>query len=96
MLMTYNIVPERQETYMRFMLNEFIPTLQSVGLTNVGVWHTAWGDYPIRLLVFISENSSTMSRALHSDVFNEMEEKLKSFITDYTRRVVPFDPGFQF
>ena len=61
MLLSYNITAERQETYMRFMLNEFIPTLQSIGLTNVGVWHTAWGNYPIRLLVFVSENSSAMS-----------------------------------
>ncbi len=96
MLLTYNIVDERQEIYMRFMLNEFIPTLQSIGLTNVGVWHTAWGNYPIRLLVFVSENSSAMSRAVKSDVFNNMEEKLKSFVSDYTRRVVVFDPGFQF
>ncbi len=96
MLLTYNIVDDRQEIYMRFMLNEFIPTLQSIGLTNVGVWHTAWGNYPIRLLVFVSENSSAMSRAVKSDVFNNMEEKLKSFVSDYTRRVVVFDPGFQF
>jgi hypothetical protein len=96
MLLTYNILDARQEPYMRFMLNEFIPTLQSIGLTNVGVWHTAWGDYPIRLLVFVSENSSAMERATKSDVFNDMEEKLKSYVTDYSRRVVEFDPGFQF
>lgn len=96
MLLTYNIVDARQEPYLRFMLNEFIPTLQSLGLTNVGVWHTAWGDYPIRLLVFVSENSSAMTRATKSDVFNEMEEKLKSYVSDYARRVVVADPGFQF
>lgn len=96
MLLTYNIIDARQEPYMRFMLNEFIPTLQSIGLTNVGVWHTAWGDYPVRLLVFVSENSSAMTRALKGDVFNDMEEKLKSYVNDYTRRIVPFDPGFQF
>ena len=96
MLLTYNIPPERQETYMRFVLNEFIPTLQSIGLANVGVWHTAWGDYPLRLLVFVSENASTMTRAVESDVFTQMEEKLKSHVSDYTRRIVPFDPGFQF
>ncbi len=81
---------------MRFVLNEFIPTLQSIGLESAGVWHTAWGDYPIRLLVFVSENASIMTRAVESDVFGQMEEKLKSHVTDYTRRIVPFDPGFQF
>ena len=96
MLLTYNINLDRQENYMRFMLNEFIPTLQSIGLANVGVWHTAWGNYPIRLLVFISENAAGLTRAVASDTFEQMEEKLKSYVTEYTRRIVPFDPGFQF
>lgn|SRR5574341_1069426 len=96
MLLTYNIVPERQEMYMRFMLNEFIPTLQSLGLTNVGIWHTAYGNYPMRLLVFVAEDSDVMARVIESDPWGEMEEKLKTFVTEYTRRIVPYDPGFQF
>lgn len=96
MLLTYNIVPERQEIYLRFMLNEFIPTLQSLGLENAGVWHTAYGNYPMRLLVFVAEDSDAMARAMASDLWEEMEEKLKTLVTDYTRRIVPFDPGFQF
>ena len=96
MLLTYNILPDGQESYMRFVLNEFIPTLQSIGLANVGVWHTAWGDYPIRLLIFIAENAATMTRAVESDAFEQMEGKLKAFVSDYSRRIVPFDPGFQF
>lgn len=96
MLLTYNIVPERQEIYMRFMLNEFISTLQSLGLENVGVWHTAYGNYPLRLLVFVTKDSDAMARAIASDLWEEMEEKLKTFVTDYTRRIVPLDQGFQF
>ena len=81
---------------MRFVLNEFIPTLQSIGLTNVGVWHTAWGNYPLRLLVFVSESEETMTRATGTEVFEQMEEKLKPLVSDYSRRIVPFSPGFQF
>jgi hypothetical protein len=96
MLLTYNIPPDRQETYMRFVLQDFIPTLQSIGLANVGVWHTAWGKYPLRLLVFVSESETAMTRATESEVFEQMEEKLKGFVSDYSRRIVPFSPGFQF
>ena len=96
MLLTYNIPPDGQENYMRFVLNEFIPTLQSIGLANVGVWHTAWGAYPIRLLVFIAENASGMTHAVESDAFAQAEAKLKTLVSEYSRRIVPFDPGFQF
>lgn len=96
MLLTYNIPPEGQENYMRYVLNEFIPTLQSIGLTNQGVWHTAWGDYPIRLLIFVAESAAAMTRAVESETFQQAEEKLKALVSEYSRRVVPFDSGFQF
>ncbi len=96
LLLSYNIQGHRQEGYMRFVMNDLIPTLQTLGLTNVGVWHTAYGNYPVRLLVFVTEDRATMERAMKSDTWNEIEEKLKTFVTDYTRRVVPNEDYFQF
>ncbi len=96
LLLTYNITLHRQDAYLRFIVDEFIPTLQTLGLTNKGVWHTAYGDYPIRLLVFVSETPEKMQRALDSETWVEMEKKLKTFVADYARRVVPNEPYFQF
>jgi hypothetical protein len=96
LLLTYNILLHRQEAYLRFIVDEFIPTLQTLGLESKEVWHTAYGDYPIRLLVFVSESPEAMQRALESETWREMEEKLKTFVADYTRRVVPSQPYFQF
>ncbi len=96
LLLSYNILAQYQEAYMRFVIEKFIPTLESIGLTNIGVWHTAYGNYPIRLLVFVAEDSAAMRRALETDTWEEMESGLKEFVTDYTRRVVPYDSRFQF
>lgn len=96
LLLTFNIKPQQQDGYMRFMVNDFIPNLQSIGLKNVGVWHTAYGNYPVRLLVFVTESTNGMDRALSDDVFQEMESKLGKYVSEYSRRVVPFDARFQF
>ena len=95
MLLTYNIQAQHQDAYLRFVVNEFIPTLQTLGLTNVGVWHTAYGDYPVRLLVFVAETVA-MERALKADKWTELESRLKKYVTDYSCRVVPNTPHFQF
>ncbi|MBI5303359.1 MAG: hypothetical protein HY868_14585 [Chloroflexi bacterium] len=95
LLMTYNIIPLTQEDYMRFMVNVFMPMLQNIGLTNAGVWHTAYGNYPMRLLVFVADEDA-LKRALASETWGDMESKLKTFVEDYTLRVAPFRPGFQF
>jgi hypothetical protein len=96
LLLTYNILPERQEEYMNFMVNTFIPSLQRVGLVSSGVWHTAYGNYPARLLVFVSEDEESMDKAIESKTWKDMEERLERYVKDYARRLVPFHPGFQF
>ena len=95
MLLSYNIMPQHQEEYMQFAVQTFVPTLQRIGLENQGVWHTAWGDYPMRLIVFVAE-ADDMRDAVTSDTWEHMESQLKQYVTDYSRRIVPFQPGFQF
>jgi O-methyltransferase involved in polyketide biosynthesis len=77
------------------MMNVFVPTLQRLGLENAGVWHTAYGDYPMRLLAFVADEKE-IEAALNDDRWKQVEARLKQYITDYTRRIVPFEPGFQF
>ncbi len=96
LLLSFNIIPEHQEEYLNFMVNVFVPTLQRIGLVNAGVWHTAYGDYPARLIVFVAEDQETMEQALVSKTWKDAEVKLERYVRDYTRRVVAFQPGFQF
>lgn len=96
LLLSYNIIPQVQQEYMNYVINEFIPALENIGLKNAGVWHTAYGNYPIRLLVFLSDDPAAMKRALASPKWEEAESRLKTFVTDYSRRVVPADTRFRF
>ena len=96
LLLTFNIVPEQQEEYLNFMVNVFVPTLQRNGLSNAGVWHTAYGNYPSRLIIFVSDDEATMEKALAGKMWKDLEARLKQYVKDYTSRVVAFQPGFQF
>jgi hypothetical protein len=95
MLLTYNILPATQEEYMQFMMNVFIPLSQRLGLENVGVWHTAYGNYPLRLLAFVAEEKE-MRAALVDARWKNVETRLRQYVTDYVCRVIPYEPGFQF
>lgn len=95
LLLTYNILPASQDAYMQFMMNVFVPGLERLGLENVGVWHTAYGNYPARLLVFAAE-TETLRAALQDTRWRALETRLQQLVTDYTRRIVPYQQGFQF
>lgn len=96
LLITYNVKPAYEETYYRFMMGEFLPAAQSLGLEMVEGWHTAWGDYPQRLIGLAAEDQKTIEEALASERWQEVETELARYVTDYQRRAVPYRNGFQF
>ena len=95
-LLTYDIIPETQETYYQFMLGELVPTVQGMGLGMAEAWHTAVGDYPIRLVTFVGESRESVDKILESEQWEELETRLQQYVTNYRRRIVPFRNRFQF
>lgn len=95
-LLTYDIIPETQETYYQFMLGELVPTVQGMGLGMAEAWHTAVGDYPIRLITFVGETRTGVDKVIDSEQWEELETRLLQYVTNYTRRIVPFRNRFQF
>lgn len=95
-LMTYDILPAQQEAYYRYVLGDFVPRLRNMGLPMVAAWHIAYGRYPERLLEF-SCSSLHQARALFRDpAYQRMEERLKSYTQNFSRRLVIYREGFQF
>jgi hypothetical protein len=96
MLMSYDVVPELQQAYYEFVLGEMIPSAQTLGLVLSEAWHTAYGDYPIRLNGFVARSKQDLDRILATADWQQLEEKLKRFVTDYQRKTVTYRDGFQF
>ncbi len=96
LLIAYNIKPNREAEYYRYVLSEFLPTLQNMGLIMVEGWHTAYGDYPMRMIVFRTEDEAEMLSVLKSSEWQAAKEKLLKFVRDYEERTVPAKNTFQF
>jgi hypothetical protein len=67
-----------------------------MGLKMSEAWHTAYGDYPLRLAGFIANDRRTMDEVLASAAFVDLESRLQEFVANYSRRIVPFFGRFQF
>jgi len=96
LLLSYDPIPERGEEYFRYVLGEFVPALEHLGLTMSEAWHTAYGSYPLRLTGFIAPDRSTMDSILESQAFVGLEARLQEFVINYRRRIVPLRRRFQF
>jgi len=97
LILTYDILPEALDSYYRFMLGELVPAVQKLGLYMNGAWHTAYGNYPIRLVEFIAEDRATLSAVLDSPAWEQLETRLQEYIFNYRKKIVRLkDDQFQF
>lgn len=96
LLLTYDPDPTQQDEYYQFVLGEFVPGLQELGLPMSEVWHTAYGEYPLRLIAFVAEDHATMQGILDTPAFRDFERRLRQYVTNYERRVVALKDRFQF
>lgn len=96
LLITYDVKSGREEEYYRFIMGEFLPTAQSVGLHMVEAWRTAWGDYPQRLIEMVADSQQSLNEILDDERWREMETTLKQYVDGYQHRAVSFRSGFQF
>ncbi len=96
LLLAYDIKPNREAEYYRYVLGEFLPTLQGIGLMMIEGWHTAYGDYPMRLLVFRSDGDNDIRDIMQNQQWQEAKDKLLKLIRDYEERIVPARNTFQF
>jgi hypothetical protein len=96
LLLIYNIRDTDQDQYYYYILREFVPELESMGLYMTKAWHVAYGDYPTRWLEFVTEDLTTIREIFQSERWQTLEQGLQKYITDYERKLIRYQQGFQF
>jgi hypothetical protein len=96
LLLTFDPIPERRDDYFQFVLGEFVPALEHLGLQMSEVWHTAYGSYPLRLAGFLAPDRETLDRIIAGQEYQDLEQQLLEYVENYSRRVVTQRRSFQF
>ncbi len=96
LLVTYDIRQDMVEKYYYYVLKEFVPELETMGLYMFKVWHVAYGEYPIRQLEFVIEDLETVLEVFASDRWETLENHLKELTVGYERKLIRFRRGYQF
>jgi len=96
LLITYDVYEDNQQPYYQYVVGEFLPAAQQLGLVLTDAWHTVYGNYPARLLSFVGRDQASVAATLDRDEWRQLEEKLLTFVSDYKRKIVPYRERFQF
>jgi hypothetical protein len=88
LVMSWNIKSDEEPAYFEFVVQEFAPRIMKLGVRPTEAWYTVYGEGPQIITVGEAPDRETLSRALESDAWAELMEKLQQFVTDYKQRIV--------
>jgi hypothetical protein len=95
LLMTWDMVSGREQEYFEFLVREFVPGLQKLGIEPSEAWYTQYGDSPQMLTGFVADNLSLIQEAMGTEAWGQLTTRLFEFVTNFNAKVVKATGGFQ-
>lgn len=95
LLMTWDILPGREQEYFEFVVRELIPGMQHMGLEPSDAWFTMYGDQPQILAIVQSSSMAKLEEVLASSEWDKITNQLMDYVEDLNYKVVPARTGFQ-
>jgi hypothetical protein len=95
LLMTWDIIPGREQEYFEFVVREFVPGMQKLGIQPTEAWYTTYGDRPQILTGGVTDDLGEMETALATDDWGALKDNLLKFVTNFEWKVVAASGGFQ-
>jgi hypothetical protein len=93
--MTWDILPGREQEYFEFVVRDFIPGIQQMGMEPNDAWFTMYGSQP---QIMVAAQVSTMSKQkklLGSNDWKNLSQNLLDYVENRNLKVVPARGGFQ-
>lgn len=95
LLMTWDILPGKENEYMEFITQKFGPGLVELGLQPTEAWYTVAGNGPQILVGSVAKDREALRQILAGEGWEKLEQKLLTYVTNYKYKVVEAMGHFQ-
>jgi hypothetical protein len=95
LLLTWDMIPGREQEYFEFLVREFVPGLQKLGIEPAEAWYTTYGESPQMLTEFLAEDLDEVRQALDTDEWVTLNDRLLEYVTNFQSKIVKAGKGFQ-
>jgi hypothetical protein len=95
LIMTWDITPGREQEYFEFVVREFIPQVQQMGMELKDAWHTMYGEQPQIMASAQMPDLISMKDIMDSNEWQGLINRLLDYVDNYHYKIVPAKTGFQ-
>ncbi|PJF36214.1 MAG: hypothetical protein CUN49_06655 [Candidatus Thermofonsia Clade 1 bacterium] len=94
LILTYDILPGRDQDYFEFLIRELAPGLAKLGLEPTESWYTAYGKHPTIMLGGLAKDYATARAILEHPDWNALYERLSNYVTNIQSKIIRATPYF--
>lgn len=95
LLMTWDILPGREQEYFEFVVRDWIPGLQRLGMEPSDAWFTMYGDQPQIMAAAQMPRIGDLQRILSSTDWQGLTQQLLDYVENFEFKIVQARGGFQ-
>ena len=91
LIMTWDIKENKEQDYMEFVLREWVPATNRLGLNTVAAWFTQYRKdetIPMIRAEALVEDKETIRTILQSPEWQHIHEELLEYVENYKHKVV--------
>lgn len=94
-LMTWDILTGQEQDYFEFVVRDFIPGMQKLGMEASDAWFTVYGNWPQILAAMQSPSVNLLQKMLDSAEWKELTSRLMEYVENFDYKIVQARTGFQ-
>jgi len=95
LLMTWDILPGREQEYFEFIVRDWIPGLQRMGMEPSDAWFTMYGEKPQIMAAAQMSSLNSIQRVLDTQDWKNLTQSLLDYVENFDYKVVQARGGFQ-
>jgi hypothetical protein len=95
-IMSWDIIPGREQEYFEFVVRNFMPGVQKLGMALSDAWVTIYGEHPQILVGAVVPGLDKAQEIVESEEWELLNQQLKNYVTNYDLKLAPLEGGFQF
>lgn len=95
LLMTWDILPGREQEYFEFVVRDFLPEIQKLGLEPSDAWYTMYGDQPQIMAAVQSNSIGNLQEVIDSSEWDQLILSLMDYVEEFDYKIVQAKSGFQ-
>ena len=95
-IMTWDIAADHEQEYFEFVIGEWVPGVQRLGLQPIDAWATVFGSYPQIQVGLLADNAPKAREIMGSQAWTALQDRLLTYVSNFSFKVVSARVGFQF